>query len=107
MHGMELQAGLHGSHAYPRVTGTAGYEPGDHGRELDVHLSRATRLAGSHLVIYLHGIRTGTMTVSRSGYAHMDRHAGVPLCRAGQVIRIRTRSGALVASGTFRIRHHD
>jgi len=47
------------------------------------------------------------MTVSRAGYAHMDRHSGVPACRSGQLIRVRTRSGTLVTSGTFRTHHHD
>jgi len=31
---MELQAALHGSHAYPRAGGSAAYESGNHGREL-------------------------------------------------------------------------
>jgi hypothetical protein len=29
--GMELQAGLHGSHAYPRAGGSGAYESGDEG----------------------------------------------------------------------------
>lgn len=31
----------------------------------------------------------------------MHRHRGVPAIMAGQSIKIRTRSGTLVASGTF------
>ena len=104
-HDMELHAGLAGSHAYLRAHGTASYESGDHGRELDVHLGGVTRLAGRHLVVYVHGSRAGTMMVSRAGYAHLDRH-GAPACRAGQAVRVRTASGTLVAGGTFR-RHHD
>ncbi len=103
-HHMELHAALSGSHSYPRVRGTASYESGDHGRHLDVHLRNAARLAGRHLVVYVHGIRAGTMTVSRAGYAHLDRH-GVAACHAGQSVRVRTKSGTLVAAGTFR-RHH-
>lgn len=106
MHDMELHAALHGSHAYPRAGGSAAYETGDHGRELDVHLQHAARLAGARLVIYVHGARAGTMTVSRTGTAHMDRHRGVPACRAGEPVRVRTHSGTLVVSGTFSI-HHD
>jgi hypothetical protein len=60
MHGMELQAALHSSHAYPRA----------------------------------------------AGYAHMDHHSGVPACRSGQPVRVRTRSGTLVASGTFHTHHN-
>ncbi|HUZ36474.1 MAG TPA: hypothetical protein VMV17_09100 [Streptosporangiaceae bacterium] len=106
MHGMELQAALHSSHAYPRAAGSAAYESGDHGRELDVHLSHIARLAGGKLVVYLHGARAGTMTVSGAGYAHMDHHSGVPACRSGQPVRVRTRSGTLVASGTFHTHHN-
>jgi hypothetical protein len=107
MHGMELQAALHGGHAYPRAGGTAAYESGDHGRELEVHVSHIARLAGWKLVVYVHGARAGTMTVSRAGYARLDRHRGVPACRSGQPVRVRTRSGTLVASGTFRAHHDD
>lgn len=38
-------------------------ESGDHGRELEVHVSRIARLAGWKLVVYVHGARAGTMTV--------------------------------------------
>ena len=107
MHDMELHAALHGSHAYPKATGTASFESGDHGRELDVQVSRIPGLAGSRLVIFVHGVRAGTMTVSGAGSAHLDRHGGVPACRSGQAIRVRTGSGTLVGSGIFRPHHHD
>lgn len=71
----------------------------------DVHLGGVARLAGRHLVVYVHGSRAGTMTVSRTGYTHLDRH-GAPACRAEQAVRVRTGCGPLVAGGTFR-RHHD
>lgn len=107
MHGKELHAAPHGGHVYPRAGGRAAYESGDHGRELEVHVSHVARLAGRRLVVYVHGARAGTMTVSRAGRAHMDRHRGVPACRSGQPVRGRTRSGTLVVSGTFRVHHHD
>ena len=106
MHQMELQAGLYGSRAFPRAGGTASYQSGGHGRELDIHVSHLTRLAGWQLIVYVHGARAGTMTVSRTGYAHLDLRRGVPACKAGQPVRVRTRGGTLVASGTFGI-HHD
>jgi hypothetical protein len=102
---MELHAALVASHTYPQAHGTASYQSGDHGRELDVHLRGAARLAGRHLVVYVHGTRAGTMTVTRAGYAHLDRH-GVAACRAGQPVRVRTSSGTLVAAGTFHRHHH-
>ena len=95
-----LEAGLHGSSAYPRVRGHADYMSSWR-RELDVSIWNARRLAGKTLVVYVHGTRAGTMHVWRGGSAHMNRHRGVPRCSAGTVIRIRTQSGKLVASGTF------
>lgn len=101
-----LHAALHGSQTFPRATGNARFEVRHNGRELHVSLSHATRLAGARLVIFVHGTRTGTMVVSPAGTAHLDRHHGVPATRAGQPIRVRTRAGTLVVSGTFRVDHH-
>lgn len=101
MRSTQLEAGLHGSKAYPRVRGHADYMSSWR-RELDVSIWHARRLAGKTLVVYVHGTRAGTMHVWRGGSAHMSRHRGVPRCSAGTAIRIRTRSGKLVASGTFR-----
>jgi hypothetical protein len=102
---VELHAALTGSQAHPRARGTATFESGDHGRQLHVHLRGVAGLAGRHLVVYVHGARAGTMTVTRAGFAHLDRH-GAPACRAGQPVRVRTGSGTLVAAGTFRRDHH-
>jgi hypothetical protein len=103
---VELHAALAGSQAHPRARGTALFESGDHGRELHVRLHGVAGLAGRHLVVFVHGTRAGTMTVTSAGFAHLDRH-GAPACRAGQPVRVRTGSGTLVAAGTFRRHHHD
>ncbi len=105
MHETELQAGLRAGHAYPHAAGTAVYEADHHGRTLDVRLSHLNRLAGRHLVVYVHGVRVGMMTVSRAGYAHLELHRGVLTCRAGQSVQVRI-GGSVVLSGTFRV-HHD
>lgn len=102
-HSRHLEARLHGSSAHPAVRGHADYMSSWR-RELDVSIWNARSLAGHRLIVYVHRTRAGTMTVWRGGSAHMNRHHGVPACRAGTSIRIRTRSGTLVASGTFR--HH-
>jgi hypothetical protein len=99
-----LEAGLHGSTAYPSVRGHADYMSSWR-RELDVSIWNARRLAGKTVVVYVHGTRVGTMHVWSGGSTHMNRHCGVPRCSAGTVIQIRTQSGKLVASGTFH-RHH-
>lgn len=100
---MELQAGLHGSSAYPRAGGHASYMS-YYRRELHVQVWDVSRLRGRTLVVYVHGTRAGTMTVTRYGTAHLNRYRAVPACQAGQPIRVRTRAGTLVASGIFR--HH-
>lgn len=103
--GMELQAGLRGSGLYRHATGRVSYEAGSH-REMHVQLAGLGRLAGHRLAVYVHGVKAGTMLVSRSGHAVLNMHRGVPLCKAGQPVRIRTLSGTLVASGTFTRHHH-
>ncbi len=98
-----LEAALHGSSAYRVVRGHADYMSYRY-RELDVSIWNARRLAGHKLIVYVHGTRAGTMTVWRGGSAHLDRHRGVPACSPGTIMRVRTGSGTLVASGTF---HRD
>lgn len=96
---MHLEAGLRGG--YPHAAGHADYQSGWRSRHLEVRVWNIRRLAGARLVVYVHGTRAGRMTVSRSGYAHLDLARGVPACGAGQPVRVRTAKGALVASGTF------
>lgn len=100
MPGMHLDAGLHGGGGYRSARGHAGYESYWR-RHLDVSVWNARRLAGRTVVVYVHGTRVGTMRIWRGGSGHFERSRGVPRCSAGTIISIRTRSGALVASGTF------
>lgn len=100
---MHLEATLHGSSAYRSVHGHAGYMSYWH-REIDLSLWNARKLAGKTLIVYLHGTKVGTMTVRRGGSAHMYQHHGVPACSPGTTIRITTKPGKLIASGT--LRHH-
>jgi hypothetical protein len=99
--GRHLEAALHGGSRYPAVRGHASYMSSWR-RELGVSIWNARRLAGHRVIVYVHGTRVGSTTVWRDGEAHMYRHRGVPSVSAGQRIVIRTRSGTLVASGTFR-----
>ena len=101
---VEVTATLHGSRTVPRAAGNARFESRAGNRELTVNLSGTARLAGRTLVVFVHGTRAGTMTVTMTGRAHLHRH-GAPACRAGQPVRIRTRAGRLVASGIFRTHH--
>ena len=104
MQRVEVTATLHGSRTFPQAAGNARFESRAGHRELTVNLSGAARLAGRTLVVFVHGTRAGTMTVTTAGRAHLHRH-GAPACRAGQPVRIRTRAGTLVASGIFRTHH--
>src|SRR5512146_3509285 len=82
---MYLEAGLAGGY---HAAGHAGYQSGHGYRHLDVQVWTLRRLAGSRLVVYVHGARAGTMTVSRSGYAHLYLARGVMPCQAGQPVRV-------------------
>lgn len=100
--GRHLEAALHGAAGHRSARGHADYES-HWRRHLDVSVWN-TRLAGRSLVVYVHGTRVGTMRIWRGGSGHFERSHGVPRCSPGTVISIRTRSGGLVASGTF---HRD
>ena len=98
----DLQARLHGSCDYPAARGIAEYA-GKHGhdhRALDVTVRHVSRLVGRTLVMYVHGVRLGRMTVSSHGRAHLHRH-NFSAIQDGWRIRIRTRSDTPVAVGTF------
>lgn len=101
--GMHLEAGLRGSGTYRSVRGHADYES-HWRRHLDVSLWNARRLAGRTFVVYVHGTRVGIIRIWHGGSGHFERSRAVPRCSPGTVISVRTRSGALVASGTF---HRD
>ena len=106
MHGRHLETGLHGSRAYRHAGGHASYESWSGHRELHVRMWDVRGLHGQVLVVYVHGVRAGSMRVTRFGGAFLNRHHGVPACRSGQRVQVRTTGGALVGSGTFRGHHH-
>ncbi len=100
MPGMHLEAALHGTAGYRSARGHADYRSYGH-RQMDLSLWNARRLAGRTVVVYVHGTRVGTMRIWRGGSGHFWRGRGIPRCGPGTVITIRTRSGALVATGSF------
>lgn len=99
--GMHLEARLHGNGAYRPAGGHADYQSYGY-RRMDLSLWNARRLAGHTVVVYVAGTRVGTMRIWRGGSGHFGRSRGMPRCGPGTIISIRTRSGALVASGAFR-----
>jgi hypothetical protein len=98
----DLQARLLGGCVYPAARGLADYasKHGHDHRALDVSVRHIWRLAGRTLVVYVHGVRLGRMTVSSHGRAHLHRH-NFSAIQDGWRIRIRTRSATLVADGRF------
>lgn len=105
---VELAARLHPAPRFHYATGHAEYESHHGGAEFEVHLAGVRRLHGQRLAVRVHGTFLGTMGVSSDGRAHLDRHTGVRV-RVGDIVRIRTHVGVLVAAGTFdqRYGHHD
>ena len=103
---IDLHARMHATSAYPDAHGGAWYE-GHHGwREFDIHVRGIRKLAGKTVKVAVHGAFVGRMRVSQYGTAHLHRQTGVPKCSGGTVVRVRTKAGTLVTSGTMRHRHH-
>ena len=103
---VDLHARMHATAAYPNAHGGARYEAHHGRREFGINVSGIRRLSGKRVTVTVHGTFVGRMWVSRYGTAHLDRHRGVPRCSGGDVVRVKTRSGKLVSSGTLRHRYH-
>ena len=73
-----------------------------------MRLSCVMRLSGHRVVVKVAGVTIGTMLVSSDGMAHRNWDTAnghiVPAVSAGDEVRVTTRKGALVVSGTF---HRD
>jgi len=103
---VDCSARMNATSNYPNARGGARYESHSGSREFEIHIAGIQKLAGKRVVVRAHGALVGRMRVSQHGRAHLDRHAGVPSMRAGDRIRVRTKSGTLVTFGTLRNRHH-
>lgn len=102
----DLHARMHSTAAYPHAHGGARYERHHGSREFAITIRGIKRLAGKRVTVTVHGAVVGRMRVPGSGKAHMYRHGGVPRCSRGDVVRVRTRTGALVSHGRLHHRHH-
>jgi hypothetical protein len=104
--GTVLRANLHGSTAFPAVTGKAVFKQDGNQRELQVEIENANRLAGRQLNVFVAGKKFGTMRVNNLGVARISKNTelgqAVPFVKAGQFVAVRTLTGTLVASGVFR-----
>ena len=102
----ELHARIVATSAFPHVYGGARFESHRGWREFEIGLNGIQRLAGDTVTVRVHGTVVGRMHVPSSGHAHLYRHRGLPRMSAGNPVRVNTRSGALVSTGTFRAMHH-
>jgi len=97
-------AKLTGSSAYPAVRGNVEILLTPDTRTIKVNLSRATRLSGRRLMVYVGGRLTGLMRVGSRGRAHLDGPLAPRRLRIGHYrVAVRTRRGVLVASGRLRL----
>ncbi|HET8560498.1 MAG TPA: hypothetical protein VFL69_08285 [Marmoricola sp.] len=102
----ELTARMGATAAYPQARGHADYESGEGHREFEVTLRGLASLAGRRITVRVHGDLVGRTVVRPSGWAHLERHRGVPGMAAGDVVRVRRGDGVLVSAGRLH-REHD
>lgn len=99
--GVDLEAHMMGSRAFPGAHGKADYEA-EHGtRHFDIEMHIA-RLHNRVVVVRVHGTFVGRMRVNSQGFGQLEKHSGVPMMAAGNVVRVRTMKGQLVSHGTLR-----
>lgn len=104
---IDLEAAMGGSASFPGAHGHAEFDNDASHREFDLSVGGLQALAGHRVVVRVHGDVVARPTVGPRGRVHVDRHSGVPQMAAGNVVRLRTSSGTLVSSGTFRVHPDD
>jgi hypothetical protein len=100
---LDLEARMRPTVTFPKVHGHAEFEQEGGFREFEISIHHAGRLAGRVVVVRVHGTLVGRMRVHADGFAHLDRHLGVPSMSAGDVVRVRTKAGKLVSRGVLRV----
>ncbi len=95
-------ASLSGSAAYPAANGKVKSSVDDGVRQVEGQLEDANALAGKRVTLLIRGKIVDTATVNRLGNARFAASgATIPSVAAGNVTRVETTAGALVASGRF------
>jgi hypothetical protein len=91
--------------AYHRAHGSAQYQAQPGQSEFQVEISRLTSLAGNSLLVQVNGANVGSMKVSKTGIAQLNRNSElgqrVPSIVHGSTVTVKTKAGTLIASGTF------
>lgn len=101
---VDLEARLHATTTFPNARGWAEYEAEHGGMEFEISVAGARAIAGGTVVVRVHGDLVGSMQINSLGRGHREWHSGVATMAAGDRVVVRTRSGALVASGRL---HHE
>ena len=96
---------LKGSIAYPAVNGKATYKVDNNGiREFQAELEDALTLKGKTLGVFVNATKVGSMTINALGDGRLSLvGAAAPTIAStsNPTIRVRTATGALVASGVM------
>jgi hypothetical protein len=96
-------ATLSGSAAFPAVKGKATYKVDNNGiREFQAGIENALALKGKILNVFVNTTKVGTMTINTLGVGNLrlvGAAAPVIASSSNPTIRVRTATGALVASG--------
>ena len=102
---------LHHAKGFPNARGavafSGGYDSHHAGMKEEFHLvlRGVKKLAGERLEVFVHGDLVGGARVNDNGRARLHRHDDVGDMHDGWRIRVRTRSGKLVAYSSFRRAH--
>lgn len=103
---VDLHAVLRPGTAFPNATGYSDYDSSTAGRVIEVTVRRIAALAGKRVTVSVNATTVGTILVNSSGVAHRQwsttRGQSVPAAAAGDRVRVRSASGTLVATSTYR-----
>ena len=87
------------------MRGKAQYQSQPGQREFQIELTRLTSLSGSSLLVQANHVNVGWMKVSKAGIAQLSRNSELgqraPAIAHGSLVTVKTKTGALIASGIF------
>jgi len=91
--------------AYHRAHGSAQYQSQPGQAEFQVEIERLASLAGNSLLVQVNGANVGSMKVSKTGIAQLNRNSErgqhVPAIAHGSTVTVKTKAGTVIATGTF------
>ncbi len=91
--------------AFHRAHGSAQYQAQPGQREFQVEIERLAALAGKSLLVQVNGASVGSMKVSTTGIAQLNRNSElgqhVPAIMHGSTVTVKTKTGTVIATGTF------